>query len=72
MKTTICRDDNGQWIWCSSSYTATINDPLRDHTADLPSGVYGDLEYEWDSRPAGTTEVESTIDGVRYRLSIDD
>jgi hypothetical protein len=55
---------NGCWSSCSVSTTATEDDPLRDHGANLTSGtissedVYDALEQSWAGRDDRDTEVE--------------
>jgi hypothetical protein len=73
MKTTISRreGEGGVWLWCSTSSTATIDDPLRDHAADLGDDVYSALESAWEALgPDDPALVEIEEGGETYRLHL--
>jgi hypothetical protein len=63
-------NDNGlTWETASVSTTATENDPLRDHEADLMPCVFGQLVFAWACSEEHSVDIE--VDDVLYRLSVE-
>lgn len=68
-------------ILASTSATATIEDPCRDHPAnfgyaadegpeDCTDEVYDALQDAWESRGAGQDSVSITLHGDCFQLSL--
>jgi len=58
------------WQTCSTSSTATMDDPCRDHEADIGVDVYTALEEAWQAAERGCYEVDEVhVDGTTYRLT---